>query len=176
MDEIWCLQCSTCQEHTFTVCERDVYVEPPTELHRPGLVAKLNKTMYGTQDASNAWQKLWGEHLRSNGFELGASNPPLHKSELVNGSCHGDDFVTAAAEDQIESIGKLLHEKFDTRCIGMVGAAEHVDRELDVLHRTVRVIDHINSDLMEIEADQKPVPNCWKILDSPKATLLRLRE
>ena len=28
--------------------------------------------MYGTQDASNAWQKLWGEHLRSNGHELGA--------------------------------------------------------------------------------------------------------
>ena len=25
------------------VCERDVYVEPPAELHRPGLVAKLNK-------------------------------------------------------------------------------------------------------------------------------------
>ena len=57
------------------VCERDVYVEPPSELHRLGLVAKLNKTMFGTQDASNAWQKLWGEHLRSNGFELVASNP-----------------------------------------------------------------------------------------------------
>ena len=34
--------------------------------------------MYGTQDSSNAWQKLWSEHLRSNGFELGA--------ELVSGS------------------------------------------------------------------------------------------
>ena len=130
--------------------------------------------MYGAQDASNAWQKLWGEHLRSNGFELGASNPPLHKSELVNGSCHGDDFVAAAAEDQIESFGKLLREKFDTRCIGMVGAAEHLDRELEVLHRTVRVI---NSELMEIEGRTRSVfPVCWKILDSPKATLSRLRE
>ena len=88
------------------VCERDVYVEPPSELHRPGLLAKLNKTMYGTQDASNAWQKLWGEQLRSNGFELGASNPALYRSDLVNGFCHGDDFVTAAAEDQIEIFGK----------------------------------------------------------------------
>ena len=60
--------------HFYGVCERDVYVEPPSDLHRPGLVAKLHKTKYGTQDASNAWQKLWGEHLRSNGFELGASN------------------------------------------------------------------------------------------------------
>ena len=33
--------------HFYGVCERDVYVEPPAaELHRPGLVAKLNKTMY----------------------------------------------------------------------------------------------------------------------------------
>ena len=33
------------REHFYGVCERDVYVEPPAELHRPGLVAKLNKTM-----------------------------------------------------------------------------------------------------------------------------------
>ena len=67
--------------------------------------------MYGTQDESNARQKLWGEHLSCNGFELGASNPALYRSELVNGICHGDDFVTAAAEHQIESFGKLLYEK-----------------------------------------------------------------
>ena len=133
----------------------DVYVEPPAEFHRPGLVAKLNKTMYGTQDASNAWQKLWGGHLRNNGFELGASNPALYRSELVNGFCHGDDFVTAAAEDQIEVFGKLLQEKFDTRRIGMIGPAKHLDKELEVLHRSVRVI---NDELMEIEADQKHVP------------------
>ena len=141
--------------HFYGVCERDVYVEPPAELHSPGLVAKLSKTMYGTQDASNAWQKLWGEHLRNNGFELGASNPALYRSELVNGFCHGDDFVTAAAEDQIEVFGKLLQENFDTRRIGMIGAAKHLDKELEVFHRSVRVI---NDELVEIEADQTHVP------------------
>ena len=157
MDEIWCSQCLTCQEHTFTacVCERDVHVEPPSELYRLGLVAKLNKTMYGTQDASNAWQKMGCEHLRSNAIELGASIPALYRSELVNGFCHGDDFVTAAAEDRLEISGKLLHQNMDTRCIGMIGAAEHLDKELEVLHRTVRVI---NSDLMEIEAFWRRCP------------------
>ena len=140
--------------HLYGVCERDVYVEPPTELHRPGLVAKLNKTMFGTQDASNAWQKLWGEHFRSNGFELVASNPALSISALVTGFCLGDDFVIAAAENQIESFGKLLQEKFDTRRIGLTGAAEHFDKELELLRRSVRVI---NNELMEIEADQKHV-------------------
>ena len=147
--------------HFYGVFERDVYVEPPSQLHRPGFVAKLNKTMYGTQDANNAWQKLLGEHLHSNGFELGASTPALYRSELVNGFCHGDDFVTAAAEDQLEIFGKLLHEKFDTRCVGIIGAAEHLDKEMEMLHRTVRVI---NSEWMEIEADQKPVPQHLKDL------------
>ena len=95
-----------------------------------------------------------GEHLRNNGFELGASNLALYRSELVNGFCHGDDFVTAAAEDQIEVFGKMLQEKFDTRRIGMIGAAKHLDKELEVLHGSVRVI---NDELMEIEADQKHV-------------------
>ena len=36
----------------------------------------------------------------------------------------------------------------------MTGAAKQLDKELDVLHRSVRVINH---ELMEIEADQKHV-------------------
>ena len=79
-------------------------------------------------------------------------------------------FVTAAAEDQIESFGKLLHEKFDTRCIGMVGAAEHLDRELEVLQRTVRVI---NSELMEIEADQKRVPHLLEDLGLTQSNIVK---
>ena len=50
--------------HSYGVCERDVYVEPRSESQRLGL-GKLNKTMYGTQDASNAWQKLLGEIISS---------------------------------------------------------------------------------------------------------------
>ena len=49
----------------------------------------------------------------------------------------------------------MLQEKFDTRRICMIGAAKHLDQELEVLHRSVRVI---NDELMDIEADQKHVP------------------
>ena len=59
--------------------------------------------------------------------------------------------MTAAAQDLIEIFGKMLQEKFDTRRIGMIGAARHLDKELEVLHRSVRVI---NDELMEIEADR----------------------
>ena len=30
------------------------------------------------------------------------------------------------------------------KCIGMIGAAEHVDKEMEVLHRTVRVINDVD--------------------------------
>ena len=69
--------------HFYGFFERNVHVEPPSELHRPWFVGKLNKTLYGTRDASNAWQRLWGEHLRSNGLELSASNPALLQIRVV---------------------------------------------------------------------------------------------
>ena len=150
--------------------ERDVYVKPPSDLHRFGLVAKLNKTMFGTQDASNAWKKLWGEHFRSNGFELVASNPVLYRSEPVNGLCHGDDFVIAAAENQFESFGKMFQEKFGTRRIGLTGAAEHLDKELELLRTSVRVI---NNELMEIEADQKRIPQFLEDLGLTQSNIVK---
>ena len=103
--------------HFYGVCERDVYVEPLAELHRSCGDAQQD-------DVRNARQKLWGEHLRNNGFEFGASNLAFFRSEFVNGFSHRDNFVTAA-EDQIEVFGKLLQEKFVTRRIGVIGAAKH---------------------------------------------------
>ena len=110
------------------------------------------------------------EHLRSNGFELGACNPALYRSELVDGFCRGDDFVTAAAEDQIEIFGKRLQEKFDTRRIGITGAAKHLDKELEVLHRSVRVI---NDEFMEIEAGQKHVPQLLEDLGLTQGNIVQ---
>ena len=40
----------------------------------------------------------------------------------------------------------MLQEKFDTRRIGMIGAAKHLEKELEVLHSYVRMI---NDELLE---------------------------
>ena len=82
-------------------------------------------------------------------------------------------FVRAAAEDQIEVFGKLSQEKFDTRRTGMVGAAEHLDKELEVLHRSVRVI---NDEIMEIEADQKHVPRLLEDLGLIQGSVVKNSE
>ena len=62
---------------------------------------------------------------------------------------------------KLEIFGKTSQEKFYTKRIGMIGAAKHLDKELGVLHRSVRVI---NDELMGIEADQK---KCSSIVGRP---------
>ena len=79
--------------------------------------------------------------------------------------------MTAAAEGQIEVFGKMLQEKFDTRRIGMIGAAKYLDKELEVLHRSVRVI---NDELMEIEADQKNVPRLLEDLGLMQGNVVKI--
>ena len=81
--------------------------------------------------------------------------------------------MTAVEKIQIESFGKLLHEKFDTQCMHFTDADEHLNKELEGFYKTVRVI---TGESMELETDQKHVPNCWKLLDSPEAILSRPRE
>ena len=90
-----------------------------------------------------------------------------YRSELVNAFCHGDDFVTAAAQYQIEVFGKMLQEKFETRRIGMISAATHLDKEL---HRSIRVI---NDELMELEAEQKHVSRLLEDLGLIQGNLVK---
>ena len=52
----------------------------------------------------------------------------------------------------------------------MTGAAEHLDKELEVLHRSVRVI---NNELMEIEADQKRIPQFLEDLGLTQSNIVK---
>ena len=104
--------------HFYGVCERDVYVEPLAELRRPGLVAKLNKTMHGTKDASNAWQKLWGEHLDK---ELEV----LHRSVRVI----SDDLMETEADLQSRTVQFSKESK--QRCFGVGPCVVRIWRKIE---------------------------------------------
>ena len=57
---------------------RDIYIELPPEEHEEGYCAKLNKAMYGTQDAAAAWEAFYVEVLVERmGFVRGLYNPCL---------------------------------------------------------------------------------------------------
>ena len=90
--------------------------------------------------------------VNTSAAELGASNPALYRSELVDGFCHGDDFVDCGSRRSKRDLCK--------RNLTRDGAVSVVQQGIwtknwKCLHRSVRVI---NSELMEIEADQKHVP------------------
>ena len=53
----------------------------------------------------------------------------------------------------------------------MIGAAKHLDKELEVLQRSVRVI---NDELMEIEADQKHVPQLLEDLGLTPSNIVKI--
>ena len=52
----------------------------------------------------------------------------------------------------------------------MTGAAEYLDKELEVLHRSVRAI---NNELMEIEADQKHIPKLLEDLGLTQSNIVK---
>ena len=64
----------------------------------------------------------------------------------------------------------MLQEKLDTRRVGIIGSAKHLDKELELLHSSVRVI---NDELMEIEADQKHVPRLLEDLGLIQANVVK---
>ena len=52
----------------YAKARRDVYVKLPPEDDEPDMCGKLNKSMYGTRDASQNWEEEYSDTLMSMGF------------------------------------------------------------------------------------------------------------
>ena len=79
--------------HFYGDAERELYVELPDELKSPGMCARLNRSAYGTQDASHIWGEKWTTVLTEGGATIGISNRALFRNSYLKGFCHGDDFI-----------------------------------------------------------------------------------
>ena len=144
--------------HFYGKSRRRVYTTLPEEMAKPGFVARLCKTMYGTQDAAHVWLETWGEQLEANEYALGKSNPAIFaaKNEDSRGMCHGDDFFVVACREELDRFDGVLKQKFEVKCTGYMGFAKDMQNEIKFLNRTIR-LDRRNS-VMEIEADERHVP------------------
>ena len=62
------------------------------------------KSLYGTRDAATNWSKAYTDILEKLGFEIGMSNPCLfkHKSRNITMLVHGDDFLSAAEDEDLD--------------------------------------------------------------------------
>lgn len=75
---------------------RDVYVELPEEEGEGREVyGKLLKSMYGTRDAAQNWEKAYAGFMKEIGFKSGIASPCAfkHDGRDMKAVVHGDDFT-----------------------------------------------------------------------------------
>jgi hypothetical protein len=141
--------------HFYGKAERDMYTELPEGDQVEGMCAHLLRSMYGTEDASNIWQKDWTAHLAEKGYKCGVAQPACfyHAQKDVRGLAHGDDFVIVASRSEAEAFGKMLGERYDLKRTGRIGFGPGDDRELTVLNRILRTVPEERR--VEMEADPR---------------------
>ena len=134
---------------------RPVFIIIPEEDREEGdenMVGELNLSMYGTRDAAQNWQETFAAHLVGLGFTQGVSNPCLfyHRAKDIKTMVHGDDYVSAASQKELEWLRGELDKKFETKST-IIGPKEGQGKEVKVLNRVIRMTEKG----VEHEADQR---------------------
>jgi len=120
--------------------ERDVFIKPPKEANQGGWLWKLNKVVYGLDDAPRNWYVTLRSFLESKGVLVSKYDPALFYMYDPDGGligvmvCHVDDFLWGGNDVFKELIINPLMEKFRIgtvsktafRFLGM-NVEQHVD-------------------------------------------------
>ena len=100
-----------------TPIDRDVFMEPPPELKKKGMVWKLRKSVYDLYDASRKWWLAVKEELVSLGMKPVTGDEAvfmMHKNGKLDGLCclHVDDFLLAGSSEFERKLNKTLRGRF----------------------------------------------------------------
>eukprot|EP00959_Pyramimonas_sp_CCMP1952_P387711 8125622-Pyramimonas_sp.AAC.1 len=87
---------------------------PPEEGGPAGKCARLNKSLYGTQDASRIWQGDYITHLAGEGWRQGVASAALiyRESDGGRGAVHGDDFMVLGGGVTLSEVDRCLGPRF----------------------------------------------------------------
>jgi hypothetical protein len=143
--------------HMYGVAQREVYVELPDGDKEEGMCGLLNRSLYGTQDASHIWQSDYVAHICSEegGYRQGLSSTAVFWNEEQDalGMVHGDDFIILGDDEAATHMGALLKKRYECRRVGLLGPEEADDKEIVVLNRLIRYMPEDES--VEIECDAR---------------------
>ena len=100
-----------------TNLKREVYMEPPIEVRKPGIVWKLKKTVYGLYDASRSWYLAVKQELKTFGMKSVSGDEAFFSirkdGELFGMTVlHVDDFLVAGNPDFLVQLGHKLRNRF----------------------------------------------------------------
>lgn len=98
--------------------DREVFVRPPKELKRPGLIWQLDKPAYGLIDSAKNWYCSISNFLTSLGCKRCIYDKALFSYSLNNKLCgivlmHVDDFIFCGSQRFLNEVLKPLKVKYD---------------------------------------------------------------
>ena len=104
-----------------------------------GMCARLRRSLYGTRDAPARWEAFLSKQLEGKGFVRGSASPCCYRHSSKDLSCvvHGDDFVFAGVESDLEWARQQMEKSFLVKVIGRLGGDKQDVRELRVLNRVL---------------------------------------
>ena len=145
--------------HFYGVPKRRIYIQLPDEDASPGMVGRLTKSMYGTQDAPNIWQQHYTQLLIKAGYLRGKSNGSVfyHPTLGVRVLVHGDDFMALGDAEALKEVDALLRSAYELKWLGTVGDEEGDHKEVHFLNRLIRCDQHQGASAILIEPDRRHV-------------------
>ena len=121
--------------------QRELYVEIPKEddLAGPDEVGLLLRTMYGTREASSAFEQFFTEIVEELGFQVGVSVTCVYwrPSDMLIIWRHGDDISIVGEEDSSELVFKALSEKMILKRRAILGYGDGHDKTISLLNRMI---------------------------------------
>ena len=150
--------------HFMGKAARDLYVILPDEdrVHPEDegpMMGKLLRSMYGTQDASQIFQKDYQELLKKEGAAFCALCPAIFKMKGMIGLVHGDDFLVVGNMEELKWFDKVLNDKYTARWESLLGEDNGVKQEMFFLNRLIKYFPDGagGKERLEIEADARHV-------------------
>ena len=132
---------------------REVYVQLPPDDEEQGMCGKLEKSMYGTRDATQNWEACYTQAHKDMGFTVGKASTCVfwHPEKNVRVVVHGDDFTALGWSTDLDWYRKGIQDRMETQVKGRLGPEKHDDKHIRVLNRIVEWTDMG----IRYEADQR---------------------
>ena len=116
-----------------------IYTYLPVGDEQKGKLARLCRSMYGTQDdAASIWGDTWSDVLKDGSMNIRTACPAFFCSRDgdLKGLCHGDDLCVLAQQKQLQTFGKVVERRFEVKQTGHIGFSLSDAKELKIFEQS----------------------------------------